>query len=61
MEDTLRGLPGISEVSLVVEELNCAIDSAPIRGLQTEEHHAGDLLKKHGYVDPIAVKHKMDV
>ncbi|KAL9963177.1 hypothetical protein ACROYT_G032352 [Oculina patagonica] len=44
------GLPGLRVVSHVVMELNSVIDHAPIHRLQTMEHHAQELGKKHEYV-----------
>ena len=50
MDNTLRGLPGLGVVSRVVEELKIVTVPAPTRRLQTEEHHAEDLLKKREHV-----------
>ena len=50
MEGMQSGPPGLSVVSHVVMELNSVIDHVPIHRLQTMEHHAQDLIKRHGYV-----------
>ena len=49
-EDTLSGPPGLSVMSRVVMELNCAVAPAPIRRPRTMEHRAKNILKNHGYV-----------
>ena len=50
MEGIPTGPTGPSVVSHVIMELNSVIDHAPIHRLQTMEHNAQDLLKRHGYV-----------
>ena len=49
-EDTLSGPPGLSVMSRVVMELNCAVAPAPIRRPRTMEHRAKNILKNHEYV-----------
>ncbi|XP_078382176.1 uncharacterized protein LOC144664826 [Oculina patagonica] len=49
-EGIQTGPPGLTVVSHVVMELNSVTDHAPIHRLQTMEHHAEELEKKHGYV-----------
>ena len=49
-EDTLSGPPGLSVVSRVVMELNCAAAPAPIHRPRTMEYRAKNILKNHGYV-----------
>ncbi len=53
------GPPGPVAVSHVEMELNSVLEHAPIHRLQTMEHHAKDLLKKHRYAPPECAQHQV--
>ena len=61
MDNTLPGLPGLGVVSRVVEELKIVTVTAPTRRLQTEEHHAEDLLKKPEHVPLKCAQHQVNI